>query len=251
MRPFLVATALCALSSSAVFAANVCTGPGAPGGGVPGTLGYLQIYGSGSTGADINNVTAQSGQVLAVDTTGSCLVNGTTFSNFQVVTSTILNTPPATGFNLSLTVSGTAPNNENAGFSYSSVSPGVVQDLELFYQITNLTASTMTLSSGSASAVTEYICGAPTLVSGSPVTGCPNGDPLTPGGLPLTTIGAQTDGPVTIGSATIDYVDKDITGGSEVFQDPNVSGGVPEPMSLSLMGIGLLGIGLLGRRARS
>jgi hypothetical protein len=45
--------------------------------------------------------------------------------------------------------------------------------------------------------------------------------------------------------AGTDFVYKDVNGVSEFAQTV-----VPEPMTLSMMGIGLLGLGLLRRRAR-
>lgn len=44
------------------------------------------------------------------------------------------------------------------------------------------------------------------------------------------------------------WINKDISGGSEFFQQFS---GVPEPMTLSLMGFGLLGLGVLRRRKKS
>jgi hypothetical protein len=45
----------------------------------------------------------------------------------------------------------------------------------------------------------------------------------------------------------VDYVTKDVNGGSELYQTPGTAS-VPEPMTMSLMGAGLLGLGFFGRR---
>ncbi len=246
MKRILVAIAITAMSSSAIFAAGACTGPNAttPGG----TTGELDIYGSGVSGADINNASVSNGTILPVDTIGTCTVNGAVFSNFQVVTNTITG-PQPTGFNLALAVIG----GTTAQFTYSVTGADVLNDFELFYQIGGGGAlgsgvTSMTLNGESSTQTTEFICSAASANPANPQTGCPNGTTL---GQLTSNIAAEQQGPVTFGSVVTDFVNKDIQGGSEVQQQPGSVSGVPEPMTLSLLGVGLLGIGLLGRRARS
>jgi hypothetical protein len=225
----MAAIALAALSSSAVFAAGACTGPNTTNGG-----NTLNIYDSLASGGDLNSVLISNGTLLPVDATGTCVVAGFTFSNFQVDAGVGFanNTP----FNLSLTISG-----GQATFQYTNLGVG---GIELFFQI-NPGLGFLTLQNGTSTTITENVCSA--AIVSPPNTTCPLGTQLAQ----LTTNGQgnSIDGPVLIGAATTDFVVKSITGGGD--NTDSFASGVPEPMTLSLMGLGLLGIGLLGRRARS
>lgn len=228
VRRMIAAIALGALGSSAVFAAGACTGPNTTNGG-----NTLNIYDSLSSGGDINSVVISNGTLLPVDTTGTCVVAGFTFSNFQVDAGVGFanNTP----FNLSLTIAA-----NEATFQYTNLGAG---DIELFFQLSP-GLMFLTLQNGTSTAISENVCSAGIL--SPPNSTCPMGTQLAQ----LTTNGQgnSIDGPILIGSATTDFIVKNITGGGD--NTDSFASGVPEPMSLSLMGLGLLGIGLLGRRAR-
>lgn len=230
MKRIMVAIALGALSSSAIFAVGACTGPNTTNGG-----NTLTIYDSMPSGGDINNVVISNGTLLPVDTIGTCVVAGSTFSNFQVDAGVGFanNTP----FNLGLTVT-----TNQATFQYTNLGTG---EIELFFQVSP-GITFLTLDNGTSTTITENVCSA-SITSPPPNTTCQSGTQLAQ--LMTNGQGNSTDGPVSIGSVTTDFIVKDITGGGS-NTDNFGSSGVPEPMSLSLMGIGLLGIGLLGRRAR-
>ncbi len=223
MRRVLAAMALCALSSSGLFAAGACTGATSNGGNT------LTIYSSAPSGGDINNATISNGQLLTLDSVGNCVVAGSTFSNFQVDGGVgFVGTIP---FDLGLTVVG----GTQAQFNYTNLGNG---DIELFFQASP-GITQLTLEDGSATSITENVCSA---ALSAPNTTCPSTTQLAQ--LNTNGTGQSIDGPVSIGSVSTDFIVETITGGGNNTQ--GIGSGVPEPMTLSLMGIGLLGIGFLG-----
>lgn len=215
MKKFLL---LGALASMAAFASDVCTG-------------------GGSSVTVFNNASVANGTLLT--STDSCNIGGYVFSNFDVYAQTGFT---AAGETFDLSVFVDTPSTDDIQFSYSASSDGsgvAVGDFILTYTLTPGTPS-MSLLGGTAGSVTEVICSSFDGTYGETTT-C-SGTPL--GTLTTNSPGQSvTDSNVTV--SAVDYVAKDVSGGSELAQ-----GVVPEPMTMSLMGIGLLGLGLVGRKLR-
>jgi hypothetical protein len=168
------------------------------------------------------------------DTTSSafsCQLGSFVFSNFSVTANTGFPDPMSTGTPFNLTV-GSHTTSDTLSFG-ANLSAG--QDVELLFQISpGITG--MTLQAGPGGGVSEIICS----VQPSGIGTCPQGTVLG--------TGAVSGGGTTFFAvlpAGTDFVYKDVNGVSEFAQTV-----VPEPMTLSMMGIGLLGLGLLRRRAR-
>lgn len=218
MRRLFSLFGLVALVSVAAYASDTCTG-----------------------GDNVYTATVVTGDSDNLGTAGgSCTMDGYTFSNFDVYTQTGF----TSGETFSLTVTTDSGGTEGLlAVAYScGPTPCSTGDFIFTYEITP-GISEMTLIDGTASSVTENVCsglastyGTTTACSSTPLavlsvdeTGSPN---------PY-----QETVPVTYASQ--DIVAKDVNGGSEFYQAV-----VPEPMTLSLMGIGLLGLGFLGRRIK-
>lgn len=175
------------------------------------------------------NQTLLPGTVLTLDSSDSCNIGGYVFSNFQVVGGA--GDDFIGSFDLDVTVT-----NDTLAFSFSNLG---TWDIDLYYTITPGIPN-MTLQAGTTSSVSEVICSTAFLVPNSTCTGTVLNQ-TSPFGVSSTSTTAST----LVTSAAEDYVVKDIVGGSEVYQTV-----VPEPMTMSLMGVGLLGLGLFGRRLR-
>ena len=157
-----------------------------------------------------------------------------TFSNFSI---TVNATPLPSLFSMNLSGGTNAPL-ALLDFGFTLVAaPG---DIRFVYSITSASG---VLPSGivlkGASNVQETVC-----TVGIGVGGVCLGSPLGSGGISsggTTTINLNYAG---FNGNTI-WVNKDVSGGSEFSQQL-----IPEPMTLSLMGVGLLGLGLFGRRRK-
>lgn len=225
MNKFTKVLALSAFGLTGIYASGVCTSTG---GGVANGGQALVIYNSLSSGGDFNNITMSNGVTLAQDTLGTCTIGSITFSNFQVsgVGPFNLNTP----FFFEAQIDPTA----GIDFTYTNLNGA---DIELEFEVSP-GVTVAILNNGTSTSVTENIC---SNNPGLPGTTCTS---LLPGG----TLNSNSLNPSVIGAVTpnsVDWVLKDITGGSDVNQ---VFG--PEPMTMSLMGAGLLGLGLIGRKLR-
>ncbi|HML18232.1 MAG TPA: PEP-CTERM sorting domain-containing protein [Bryobacteraceae bacterium] len=196
--------------------------------------------GTGASGDVLNvavNLAITNGTAVAGTSTGSCTIGGYTFSNFDIYG----NSGWASGAEIDLTVTVDNGGVEGAiAIGYSNpVGTMTVGDFILTYTVTpGLTG--IGLNTGTAGAVSENVCSVLGGTYGS-FSGCAAGDSLTPDG-PITSTGNYVIAPSSTGH---DIVTKDINGGSEVYQQV-----IPEPMTMSLMGLGLLGLGFFGRRIR-
>ncbi len=185
----------------------------------------------------VSNPTATDASTM--DATGSfggnngCTIGGYDFSNFTVT--------PNDGFtSQSLVVTF---NTDGNGF-YLGITQGTGQDVIVTYDVSpgppgmilSLLIPSVGVGAGSSN---ETVC---TVAGSGFSSSC--GGVLGSGGVNDTgTMNILTYViPVAPNSGT-DYISKDISGTSEIFQ-----AAAPEPMTLSLMGAGLLGLGILGRR---
>jgi hypothetical protein len=160
----------------------------------------------------------------------SCSIGPYTFSNFSVFGNVITEAGGIPNFSLTESATtdsisfGFSPNlgNDDIGLMFS-ISPGVTEEL---------------LTAGPGTRVSELMCSVATTTAGGcsgTVLSLNNNWQAQNGGSSLSLITA----------AGTDWVFKDISGGSSVTQTI-----IPEPMTLSLVGMGLLGAGLFGRRLR-
>lgn len=176
---------------------------------------------------DTSGVT--NGQSIALTFDNTCTIGSTTFSNFEAYTNSGFGTT-LTQLSVNVTLDST-----NDTLIVGTTNLGAA-DIELYF-----TASTgvsgISLNPESDT-VTETVC-AVSITFG--LESCSSGSP----------IGSLSSGGTTSESIVMeptDYFVKDISGSSQLIE--GFVTGVPEPMTLSLMGAGLLGLGLFGRRLR-
>jgi hypothetical protein len=178
--------------------------------------------------AQVTGVNLTTSPVAVPEIGAGCVVSGFDFSNFFIA-----NVNGVTANNFSFAVNTT---NIGLTFGYSNV-PGL--DFSLWYTV-NPGVHSMILSTNTATGITETMC---TVAYNPQTQNCVGaGGTAAFNNPPVSAVTA----PATItlpGAQTATFVFKDINGGSDFMQVV-----VPEPVSISIVGLGLLGLGLIGRR---
>lgn len=197
-------------------------------------LGSLAAYGSTTcaSGSSTNfGVSGGDNNTIDLSAVNTCTIGSITFSDFFVVAENSL--VPTT-----FAPTATLINANTLSFTYSGLGSGA--DIQFGFKSTGGSVSSILLGGGGSTTTTEIICTV-AFTGESCLGGSVLGGPTT-----VTNGGSAT---ITLASNPSDvyYYSKDITGGSGVTQSFNI---VPEPMTMSLMGVGLLGLGLVRRYRR-
>ena len=180
-----------------------------------------------------------------VSTSGfACSLGGLTFSNFSV---NGVPAPPGT----TIFLSGASTSSTETDLSFQLATPWngttvTAADTTLIYTVTgpdDMVGVNNVQSGGAGVVIQEIVCSA-MFVNNA----CPSGDTLANFSNPPTGSGSFS------AQSTI-YILKDISQNGpnasiSNFTNSVETSAVPEPASLSMMGLGLLGLGMIGRRKR-
>jgi hypothetical protein len=168
----------------------------------------------------------------------SCSLGGLTFDFNNVSFSP---TSAGDALNLESALTGVSGNDIILGFQINAGTAGFPVDIVIDYTVTSATANISGIDAsylGTSGTIFE------TAKSGSTIVSTLN-DPTNNNG--VTVFGT----PESFGPYSSISIHKDIHAITfSEFTDSVVISGVPEPASLSMMGLGLLGLGLMGRRKR-
>jgi hypothetical protein len=173
----------------------------------------------------------------------SCSLNGLTFSNFQI----LINSANDVGADISLSIATVTP----TGFIFGTdLTQG--QDIQFQYEISPGITQMTLFNGGSGNAtITELIC-SNAVLSADGGNGVNCGGTTDPPQLASFSAGAGATVTSQVGSGNPDWVFKDINGGNTSGSGLSEFGQafIPEPATLSLLGVGLLGLGLVRRKLR-
>ncbi len=195
-------------------------------------------------GPDYTNITSDPGAV-------GCTANGLTFSNFTVQS---LN-PSNMTVGLSISAPAGAVNLDFQIAGFTATFPAPPPDLRITYEVTGPSTGVNNIFNAATPGVTifETVCDAKGIsVGGGSCAGASLGQIIN-----TAFSGNRT---LTFGSTQSDiWIIKDITGsyfgtngtiGVSDLTNSSETSGVPEPMTLSMMGVGLLGLSLISRRRK-
>ena len=156
----------------------------------------------------------------------ACTDYGLTFSNFSVYINSGFSSPTPFSMTVAFLTDGSVV------FGSSLVTG---EDINLQYKIVSgITTEILSSGGSTGTGVTENVCSTQQTIPGGTCSGTVLGSG--------SVTGAQTL-PITITANSADWIFKDISGTSAFTERV-----VPEPMTLSLMGVGLLGLGLLRKK---
>jgi hypothetical protein len=187
----------------------------------------------------------------------ACSEGGLTFSNFQYQLASGSGIPE-----IDLVSASFSGGQVLLNFNPNMAFPSKVGDIHFTFDVTGFVTGTYQQNAGFESSIQETTCTGTEGLGGV----CAGGSTLwntndndgqysscygdSPGGTGATTTCAYGSGITNISvfkDISVSVGSGHLTSFTEGFNTP---GGVPEPVTMSLMGIGLLGIGLLGRRIR-
>ena len=206
------------------------------------------------------------GNVLTI---GTCTIGGLTFSNLQVINASSGVGTAEVDLTTATLNAGVVDLNFNPNLGTGTIG-GTINDLHFAFTVAGVVTGDGITNSGTGSAIQEQACNVATGLGG----GCPS-----PGNLLWNTVSLDgqtgscignvasgtdvTNGPCQFGSLAQaagpvqQWIFKDIgisnPATSHLSSFDETFGGatsVPEPMTLTLMGMGLLGVGFLGRRLK-
>lgn len=184
--------------------------------------------------AVINPGGTVAGSTLYTDATDACtLANGQVFGNFAFFTNS--------GFSAGGTMTVTIQVVGNTLDFGTTNMTGSGEDIEIYFSTTPGIGFVI-LQTGPGDAATEGICGTAGFNESSGGENCVSGSFLNNSA--LSSFNGSTSSS-TVNFASTQWFVKDDSGGSSVSQTF-----IPEPMTLSLVGVGLVGLGLLSRRFR-
>jgi hypothetical protein len=208
------------------------------------------------------------GVVVGVGAVSSVVCGPFTFNNFSAV----VIDPPGGAPAITLAPSPFSEYDNTANFAFltfntgMTAAPGEIADLYFYFQVTGpVNQVDLGVSNSAGAFITETYCSTPIPTSGVTANQCGASGPGSVNGSISAGAGQNTTSAVFNNVGTL-YIFKDImlnnsdgqtsTELSSFTQSFHTSGegstsSVPEPMTLSMMGVGLLGLGLIRRQKSS